>query len=510
MCGCGALFKGTAQLRHHQSTGEHPASKVSSEHPALQHLASTPSAATDASSLKCGFCPDRKAFKDAASLNQHMVEKHPTCPTCKQSFHGNTRVETSAHAQLLGHQKATGHCHCDQHNLAFRTVAGLAAHKRAEVHITGFGCMDCEREFGTQKGLDDHLKACPAQTKKIADHEECARATLAAAEEAQLRCESCDRNFKNLKAFKQHKASVKHKPLSNITCFLSNQCTQKFTSPSAWLFHVESGKCRSGMTRQKLYDIVHQHDTDRHITYVGNAPATSSIASSTSGGSVTGSHVTSLEPDFDRLSISSSDSGVILTPDGSDSSTVTAGVRGIVLTPDDSDAATEISRAGGVVLNPTVTASRSQASSSSGVFLTPSGSTQSDGEWSYVTSNRNLTPTTTSIDGSSVSTITYETARRIWPCGICNKEFKTKRRLLQHMNSPAHAPKLFHCPPAAVLCLSDGKPEKGFKTLSGFAQHIETGACNGGMDMLKKVVGIFEQRVKNVTGRDMRFLRGDS
>ncbi len=72
-----------------------------------------------------------------------------------------------------------------------------------------------------------------------------AAAALQEAEESSLRCEPCDRKLKCLAGLRAHKSSVKHNPLSEIKCFLGD-CKQVFTSPSAWLFHLESGKCKSG------------------------------------------------------------------------------------------------------------------------------------------------------------------------------------------------------------------------------------------------------------------------
>lgn len=221
-CGCGTLFKGLGQMKHHQSATNHYASTEHTEHPELKNYNVDATAAADAGTtpLKCVFCPSKDAFKDAASLKQHMFDKHPTCPTCKETFLGDT-----ASKKLFGHQKAANHCYCHEHDCNFRNSAALANHKRNETHVTGFGCIDCKRDFETEQALDRHIEVCRAQTKQNVGEEERAKAAFTAAEEQKLRCEACKKDFKDLKGFRQHKASVKHNPLSDITCFLSESLT---------------------------------------------------------------------------------------------------------------------------------------------------------------------------------------------------------------------------------------------------------------------------------------------
>jgi hypothetical protein len=67
------------------------------------------------------------------------------------------------------------------------------------------------------------------------------------------------------------------------------------------------------------------------------------------------------------------------------------------------------------------------------------------------------------------------------------------------MASAAHAPKIFHCPLEFVLdaSLSDPpKKKKHFSTLSGLTQHLESGACQGGVTTFKKAVKYVEEQLK--------------
>ena len=76
----------------------------------------------------------------------------------------------------------------------------------------------------------------------------------------------CEREFKDEKGLEQHRLSVAHKPLSDIKCIGDRWCKKQFTSPSAWLLHLESGACPSKMTRDKLHSAVQSNDVNRLIT----------------------------------------------------------------------------------------------------------------------------------------------------------------------------------------------------------------------------------------------------
>jgi hypothetical protein len=83
--------------------------------------------------------------------------------------------------------------------------------------------------------------------------------------DGKLPCKDCKRTFKSASALRQHRASVKHKPLSNLTCPLGKNCTMRFTSPSALIQHLESGGCDSKTTRDKIYCLIQAHDSERLI-----------------------------------------------------------------------------------------------------------------------------------------------------------------------------------------------------------------------------------------------------
>ena len=79
-------------------------------------------------------------------------------------------------------------------------------------------------------------------------------------------CRECDRFFVHTDAVEQHRLSTVHNPPSKIKCIGGKRCKKQFTSPSAWLHHLESGACPPKMTREKLHSAVQSNDVIRLIT----------------------------------------------------------------------------------------------------------------------------------------------------------------------------------------------------------------------------------------------------
>ena len=75
-------------------------------------------------------------------------------------------------------------------------------------------------------------------------------------------CKICRRTFSSFQSLRQHRESVKHKPLSALRCPIGKGCRGEFSAPSALLHHLESGKCCSGMDRDDVYDIIQLYDKD--------------------------------------------------------------------------------------------------------------------------------------------------------------------------------------------------------------------------------------------------------
>jgi len=73
-----------------------------------------------------------------------------------------------------------------------------------------------------------------------------------------------------------------------------------------------------------------------------------------------------------------------------------------------------------------------------------------------------------------------------WECYICHREFATIHSLNQHLNSPVHKQKAYHCPNLKVRC------GKEFATLAALFNHLESEVC--GMMRFERV----QQHMTNV------------
>lgn len=85
-------------------------------------------------------------------------------------------------------------------------------------------------------------------------------------------------------------------------------------------------------------------------------------------------------------------------------------------------------------------------------------------------------------------------------CPLCphRPAFRSAAAFQAHVNSAAHAPHLFHCPLLLAQELaSDKKPVriKSFSTLSGLAQHLEAGACRGGLVSFRQTIKYVESQL---------------
>ncbi|EYE90133.1 C2H2-type zinc finger protein [Aspergillus ruber CBS 135680] len=56
-----------------------------------------------------------------------------------------------------------------------------------------------------------------------------------------------------------------------------------------------------------------------------------------------------------------------------------------------------------------------------------------------------------------------------WECYICHRQFRLRHHLNQHLNSPVHQQKVYHCPKRACA--------KEFVTLAGLFNHLESESC---------------------------------
>ena len=381
-------------------------------------------------------CCCGRDFHDLLSLKQHRQAKsHSYCRHCDEFFDSvkaykqhNTTLHSFrcgacqkkfAFATALGHhQEDTGHGHGQNRDRAF------------DQHASHFHCCDCDRDFINATALTQHL------TDKV--HKPKRDVSSTPASNPSWPCPKCKKLFKGEAALRQHLASVAHHPLSNISCPGGKKCSKRFNSPSAAIHHLESGACRSRLTRTSLNALIRSNDVGQLIH-------------NSSGGSDTPSLYWN-----ENASTSSFGGGVpIMTPK-----------------TDRSVASTPLS-----------------ASLLSGL-LTPISSGSDDfGPDDF---GSDTAPTTSHL------------------CPLCPKKFRTLGALQDHISSPAHESKIFHCPLSFTAPLLDeadaAKATKLFSTLSGLTQHLESGACVGGSGTWRAVMKYVEDRARQSGWMNLRLL----
>ncbi|PQE24715.1 zinc finger protein [Rutstroemia sp. NJR-2017a WRK4] len=276
------------------------------------------------------------------------------------------------------------------------------------------------------------------------------------------KCVECDQAFQQKRQLKKH-VSSNH---NHIQCPVGKKC-KKFATPSALLSHLESGRCSSGLTRTKMHELVFAHDSNRYITSVEAADTIHSA------NNIPGNAPSPLPPvaDDDSLSEWSEVGGAILTPTTSESDWSLIGRN--VLTPTHSDNASQWS-----------TISEDLVHISSNTF-----------------------PFATNLETSSHSA--QSQGLRCHLCRPYRKPFGNIKAYQAHMSSAAHAPKIFHCPLSFMPQVNPEGPAKVkyFSTLAGLTQHMESGRCEGGLEVYGKAISFVEEQLKLLGFSDFRLLK---
>ncbi|KAF4622693.1 hypothetical protein G7Y89_g14333 [Cudoniella acicularis] len=444
--------------------------------------------------LRCFNC-DLK-FSDKVVRREHKRQMHPQCKYCM--------VRLVGQEGLKSHQQITGHVYCLECDIPFQTMKEHTFHVRNLQHVVQYHCCDCDREYPSQEALDYHCCDCDGTYRSqelLSKHFKSTSHILNAALPKPLdnnplphTCGNCNEGFRTAKRLKKHMLS-KHKPPRNIPCPVGGKCIKKFATPSALLNHLESGSCRSGMTRAKMTELVFAHDQNRYITSID--AASSPIQESTKYDK---------NLNFDKIANFSS----VQIPNFTNP--ITRALENLVIDEsspppaivDDDDTASEWSVVGGVLLTPTTSEGSGDWSLVHGVPLTP----DADGtfsQWSFMSGPLIATPGPPSnISGSNINFSTA-IAGLVPPndlrCPLCpptREAFKSVTAFKSHVSSAAHAPKIFHCPLSLMpnVKLEDLLKRRSFKTLGGLTQHLEMGGCEGGIELYKKAMKFVEEQLE--------------
>ncbi|KAJ7193236.1 hypothetical protein GGX14DRAFT_577421 [Mycena pura] len=179
----------------------------------------------------CDRC--ERYFNGYHSLHQHEQNSanHNICNDCGTDFATWTGLKEH-------YVQSARHHYCQRCNRHFDHSDDLETHYEDAHHY----CADCGRFFQNAHGLHEHYR----QSER---HHYCA---------------DCQRQFLSASNLNAHLNSSTHRPKS-VPC-PGQGCGQSFVSAAALILHLESGRCKSGASRQFVNRYVREHDTRNIIT----------------------------------------------------------------------------------------------------------------------------------------------------------------------------------------------------------------------------------------------------
>jgi hypothetical protein len=98
--------------------------------------------------------------------------------------------------------------------------------------------------------------------------------------------------------------------------------------------------------------------------------------------------------------------------------------------------------------------------------------------------------------------IVSETSGQSGQCPFCppnRRPCATQRALQDHLRSPAHAELFLFCPAKLMPgAAAERKAIRAFKNAGALAQHLESGACAGGIEVFWETLGHLEKRLRTL------------
>ncbi|KAL8776439.1 MAG: hypothetical protein Q9213_008273 [Squamulea squamosa] len=417
----------------------------------------------------CLHCSQPFPHEQAFAEHKRVYHTH-TCGICNKSWefrrhlqdHQRSTVHGYCHncdkyfaskESLMQHRRALHEHHCGQCSSVFASIIQLQNHQRSKGHCY---CCECDRFFGSQEAQAQHL-----------------RSTIHV---SQYRCVECERDFSSEQALQQHLIDKKtHGPSQHSIAplddgtYTCDKCDRDFPDHKALKQHLESvvhrplnqlrciasTKCKRRFTSPSA--LLHHLESGACDSGLTRASLNNLIRSHDTGNMITfGTQLGTLpDSDADDWNSSGLSSPGLLTPSSHDSDTY-SGFMGSCLTPLDLPA-------------------------------------------DYFVRN-------------TAQSLVNRAGKLLCPlCPASSRGFRTMQALENHLASPAHAPKIFHCP---VNVMSSEKEEKQtealikeFSTLSGLTQHVESGACDGGRKMLEGAMEFVQEKLNELGFRDVKLLK---
>ncbi|KAI9923910.1 hypothetical protein ASPWEDRAFT_38618 [Aspergillus wentii DTO 134E9] len=363
-------------------------------------------------------------------------------------------------------------CFCRRY---FSNDNALSQHKTAKHHI--HGCMYCDKKLKTAEGVEQHILAmghisCDGCGQFFSST---ANLTLHQEVTGHCYCGECDKFFIDSQALNQHMNSPRH-----IGQFHCCDCDRDFVNENALNQHL----------RDKVHVIdrgadLRCKDCDREF---GDERALQQHRDSIVHRPI--SNIKCIAPGCNRKFKSPSSMLHHLESGGCRSG----------LNRHDIDLLIRENDVDGIITSP------DELNIS---FIEGSSGTSTPGEAVYTPSSSSYGDTPSDSDSDSlIGALEKKSGIRCYKCPQSTRVFGSYQALQQHLDSPAHASIIYHCPISLLPGISSSsKLRKSFSTLSGLAQHLESGACKDGLSMLRVTARYVEDRLKEMGWKGSLLIR---
>jgi len=368
-------------------------------------------------------------------------------PTCRC---GSKFFDKSALSQ---HQRAKSHCFCSHCDRRFKTMTRLEQHNLA-IHC--WPCGHCNREFSAKEKLAAHQRStghcyCEDCERFFGSNDALRQHRNSSIHVSQFHCCDCDRDFATERALEQHLADKVHTVSRRLSRFICQECDREFGDERALEQHLTS------LIHRPLSNIKCIAAKCR-----GRFKSPSALLHHLESGAC--------QSGINRVKLNS----LIQTHDSDQ----------LICDPtDDLSIAQAISDSAN---------STSRSESAGDITLTPSRGSA----YSYPASHQAVELS------DSLIMVTTRLSLSTNRCPICPptcRPFHSLQSLKQHLDSAAHAGRIFHCPKSISPSTTGSSTQtKFFSTLSGLAQHLESGACYGGLGTLRATARYVEVRLRQL------------
>ncbi|KAI4168934.1 MAG: hypothetical protein LQ346_009014 [Caloplaca aetnensis] len=406
----------------------------------------------------CGIC--QKHFAEPGHLQQHQssLKHYLHCAVCESPF---------ANADDLDEHRRASHMQaCEGCEAFFDNTMDLRAHQHARGH---YCCKECGQRFKDSGAREQHM-----QSKKHV---------------SQYRCMDCKRDFVNEQALIQHLEDKVHEPPRDLVFersdddrdYSCNQCNRTF-------------RCHDDL-QNHLQSLAHKPLSNLKCMMSSRCKATFKSPS----GLIQHLESGACHSGMDKAKLD----GLILQHDVGNQ--ITMDMKDLSLT----------------AAPPTINQSSSWPPSLDLLSPNPIGArrglTSQAGNFTFANQADKESFTKTALPTTN--------SKGKFACPLCPNNNKTRtfhslEAFRNHIESPAHDPKIYHCPANVLLTPPNNNNNnnnnnskeagiliKDFSALSALTQHVESGACKGGRKMLEVAVGSVEQTLKELGFKGVQLLK---